>query len=66
MSVQTFSLLGVAAEEKQFVAQNNATFKLKDIEGLFKEAKRRITKDKWARAVDHVIEHVESKFWKVR
>ena len=48
-----------------YVARHNTTFKLADVEKLFKEAKVSITQAKWAKACDHVIANVERKFWEV-
>ena len=55
----------ITAEEKIYVARHNTTFKIKDVEKLFHEAKAKITKEKWQKAVNFVITNVENKFWEL-
>ena len=58
-------LLIITAEEKMYVARNNHSFKLADVERLFHKAKETITPAKWANAESFVIDSVETKFWEL-
>ena len=48
---------------KGFVAENNATFHLKDVKELAYGGIGRITKEVWAKAEDHVIK-IEKEYGK--
>ena len=43
------------AQVKAFVAENNTTFRLKDVKELVYGGIGRITKEVWAKAEDHAI-----------
>jgi hypothetical protein len=43
------------AQVKGFVAKNNTTFRLKDAKELMYAAFRKITKDVWTKAKEHVV-----------
>jgi hypothetical protein len=43
------------AKVKGFVAENNTTFRLKDVKELVYGGFGRITKEVWAKAEDHVL-----------
>ena len=51
------------AEVKGFVAENNTTFRLKDVKELVYGGFGRITKEVWAKAEDHVLK-IEKEHWK--
>jgi len=55
----------IQGQEKQYVAQRNTTFKLKDVKQLFIEAKQQISVQDWKNVVNHVIQKVENKFWEM-
>lgn len=48
---------------KQFVAQNNTTFKKADVEELIQRGFQRITADRWKNACKHV-EELEENWWR--
>ena len=50
---------------KNEVGRQNTTFKLKDVERLYRDVKGRITKENWRKAEEHVIEKVEKRFWEL-
>lgn len=52
------------AQMKGYVARNNTTYKLKDVEVLFQESVKKITPDNWHKCVQHVLK-VEEKMWKL-
>ena len=51
------------AQVKGFVAENNATFRLKDVKELVYGGFGRITKEVWAKAEDHVLK-IEKEYGK--
>ena len=51
------------AHAKGFVAENNTTFRLKDVKELVYEGLGRITKEVWAKAEDHVLK-IETEYEK--
>ena len=55
----------IQAQEKQYVVQHNTTFKMADVKQLFYEAKDHISVESWQKVCNHVIEHVENKFWQL-
>ena len=55
----------IQAQLKSYVARNNNTFKLQDVKTLFLEAKETITREDWAKAVQHVINDAEAHFSRV-
>jgi|SRR5579872_2984095 len=50
------------AQVKGYVGRRNTTFKMKDVEVLFKEAIQEVTSENWRKAVQHVIKE-EEKMW---
>ena len=55
----------IQADLKGFVGRNNTTFKLEDVKKLFYQAKETITHERWAKAVQHVINDAEAHFSRV-
>ena len=55
----------IQADLKGYIGRNNSTFKLEDVQKLFYDAKKTITRERWANAVRHVIENVEAHFSRV-
>ena len=51
------------AQVKGFVAKNNTTFRLKDVKELTYAAFRKITKDVWTKAEEHVVK-IEKEYCK--
>lgn len=51
------------AQMKGYVARNNTTYKLNNLEVLFQESVKKITPDNWHKCV-HVLK-VEEKMWKL-
>ena len=51
------------AQVKGFVAENNTTFRLKDVKELVYGGFGRITKEVWAKAEDHVLK-IEKEYGK--
>lgn len=49
----------VWSEVKRYVASNNTTFKLKDVEGLVHDAFQRVTPEKWKNYEEHVVKEEE-------
>ena len=50
------------AQVKSYVARNNKTFKIKDIQGLFEEALEKVTSENWKKACRHVLD-IEKSYW---
>ena len=48
---------------KQHIGIENSTFKLKDVQDMVMHEFDRITPDKWAKCVNHVIEKEEKRYW---
>ena len=55
----------IQAQLKGYVARNNNTFKLADVKKLVLQAKETITREDWAKAVDHVRHDAEAHFTRV-
>ena len=55
----------IQAQLKGYVARNNNTFKLADVKKLVLQAKETITREDWAKAVDHVKHDAEAHFTRV-
>jgi len=49
---------------KQYVKQNNTTFKLPDVQNLLLESIARVTPEHWCNFIKHVVEE-ENKMWQV-
>ena len=50
------------AQVKNYVARNNKTFKIKDIQELFEEALKKVTPENWKNACRHVLD-IEKSYW---
>ncbi|XP_050302793.1 uncharacterized protein LOC126740708 [Anthonomus grandis grandis] len=53
------------AEAKNFVAKHNTTYKLSDVKDLFNCALMNITPEKWQKCIEHVVQKVESRMWRI-
>ena len=53
------------AQVKDYVARNNTTFNIKDVNRHLVEAVQSITSEQWQKCIKHVIEKEEPRFWDV-
>lgn len=53
------------ADVKNYVAENNKTFKFADVKNIFGDAINNITSDKWKNCIQHVREKVEKQMWEL-